>query len=71
MAAVQGLRKLTLRDLAQTVGRSTIVIVNLFGSKPGLLLAMGEAALERDTDFHVQFCQSVVGLEPGRDIWSP
>ncbi len=67
MVAMHGLRRLTLRDLAQAVGKSTTVIVNLFGSKPGLLLAMGEAALERDAAFHARFFESVAGLGASRD----
>ncbi|MFN3536709.1 MAG: TetR family transcriptional regulator [Brevundimonas sp.] len=67
MVALQGFRKLTLRDLAQAVGKSTTVVVNLFGGKPGLILAIGEAALERDARFHVRFFASVAGLEASRD----
>lgn len=67
LVAVQGFRKLTLRDLAQAVGKSTTVIVNLFGSKSGLIDAIGEAALEQDEDFHGKFFNSVAGLESSRD----
>ena len=35
LVIAQGFRKLTLRDLAQAVGKSTTVIVNLFGAKSG------------------------------------
>ena len=34
-AAAEGLHGLRLRDLAQAVGKSTTVIVNLFGAKSG------------------------------------
>lgn len=67
MVALQGFRRLTLRDLAQAVGKSTTVIVNLFGSKSGLILAIGEAALERDARFHASFFASVGGLQASRD----
>lgn len=66
-ATVEGVRSLTLRDLAQAVGRSTTVIVNLFGSKSGLLQAIGEEALRQDAAFHRRFFDSVAGLPLGRD----
>lgn len=62
-----GLDGLTLRDLAQSIGKSTTVIVNLFGSKSGLIDAMGEAALAQDRDFHRRFFAGVEGWPPGRD----
>ena len=43
-----GLRGLTLRDLAQAVGKSTTVIVNLFGAKAGLIEAIAFRAFEQD-----------------------
>lgn len=66
-AAMSGLNSLTMRDLAQTVGKSTTVIVNLFGAKSGLIQALGEEALRRDTDFHTRFFGSVEGLPLSRD----
>ena len=66
-AAIDGLHSLTMRDLAQTVGKSTTVIVNLFGTKSGLIQAVGEAALQLDTDFHDRFFRSVAGLAVNRD----
>ena len=66
-ATAEGLQSLTLRDLAQAVGRSTTVIVNLFGSKAGLLQAVGEEAIRRDEVFHARFFESAVGLPPARD----
>lgn len=66
-AAAHGLHSLRMRDLAQTVGRSTTVIVNLFGTKSGLIQAVGEAALRLDAEFHDKFFQSVAGLTLNRD----
>jgi len=66
-AAVHGLHSLTMRDLAQAVGKSTTVIVNLFGSKFGLIQAVGEEALRLDADFHDRFFRSVAGLALSRD----
>ncbi|MFN3837376.1 MAG: TetR/AcrR family transcriptional regulator [Brevundimonas sp.] len=66
-AAQNGLHSLTMRELAQGVGRSTTVIVNLFGSKAGLIQAVGEEALRRDEDFHTRFFGSVAGLPLTRD----
>lgn len=66
-AATHGLHSLTMRDLAQAVGKSTTVIVNLFGAKSGLIQAVGEEALRRDTDFHSRFFGSVAGLPLSRD----
>lgn len=47
-AATNGLHSLTLRDLAQALGKSTTVIVNLFGAKSGLVQAVGEEATAVD-----------------------
>lgn len=66
-AASSGLQRLTMRELAQTVGKSTTVIVNLFGAKAGLIQAVGEAALGQDRDFHDQFFRSVRGMPLDRD----
>ncbi len=67
LVIAQGFRKLTLRDLAQAVGKSTTVIVNLFGAKSGLVLAVGEHALEADAVFHQRFFGAVAGLPASRD----
>ncbi|MDO9608742.1 MAG: TetR family transcriptional regulator [Brevundimonas sp.] len=66
-AAANGLRSLTMRDLAQSVEKSTTVVVNLFGTKSGLIQAVGEKALQLDSDFHARFFQSVAGLDLNRD----
>ena len=66
-AASHGLSSLTLRDLAQAIGKSTTVIVNLFGAKAGLIQAVGEEALRRDEAFHADFFRTAEGLTPGRD----
>ncbi|WP_395945686.1 TetR/AcrR family transcriptional regulator [Brevundimonas sp.] len=66
-AASSGLHSLTMRDLAQAVGKSTTVIVNLFGAKSGLIQSVGEEALRLDAEFHAEFFQSVSGLPIGRD----
>lgn len=66
-AASQGVRSLTLRDLAQDVGKSTTVIVNLFGAKSGLLQAVGEEALRQDMEFHDRFFEQVASLPRERD----
>jgi AcrR family transcriptional regulator len=66
-SALKGLDNLTLRDLAQAVGKSTTVIVNLFGSKSGLIQAVGEEVLRRDAAFHDAFFDSVAGLPIERD----
>jgi AcrR family transcriptional regulator len=66
-AAAEGVRSLTLRDLAQDVGKSTTVIVNLFGAKSGLLQAVGEEALRQDIEFHDRFFETVAGLPLERD----
>lgn len=66
-AAAQGLGNLTLREVAQAVGRSTTVIVNLFGARSGLIQAVGEEAVRRDTAFHRDFFRTVAGLPLSRD----
>lgn len=66
-ASAHGLHSLRMRELAQSVGKSTTVIVNLFGAKSGLIKSMGEEALRRDADFHARFFQSVAGLALSRD----
>lgn len=62
-----GLDGLTLRDLAQSIGKSTTVIVNLFGSRAGLIDAVSEAALEEDRAFHHEFFGRLDDLPLGRD----
>jgi len=62
-----GLDGLTLRDLAQSIGKSTTVIVNAFGSKVGLIDAVSETALEQDRAFHHAFFSRLQQLPPGRD----
>ncbi|WP_427788778.1 TetR/AcrR family transcriptional regulator [Brevundimonas diminuta] len=62
-----GLDGLTLRDLAQSIGKSTTVIVNLFGSKAGLIEAVSEVALAQDEAFHRDFFARLDHLPPGRD----
>ncbi len=62
-----GLRGLTLRDLAQALGKSTTVIVNLFGSRRGLITALSTSALEQDRAFHERFFAELGELEPSRD----
>lgn len=66
-ASLNGLNSLTMRDLAQAVGKSTTVIVNLFGSKAGLIQAISEEALRRDQIFHANFFEAMDGLALGRD----
>lgn len=68
-AASSGLQSLTMRELAQTVEKSTTVIVNLFGTKAGLIQAMGEAALAQDREFHDRFFRSVRGMPLDRDAF--
>ena len=46
--ADHGVAALSIRDLAQAIGKSTTVIVNLFQTKAGLLAATAEAAIEMD-----------------------
>ncbi|MGH6997531.1 MAG: TetR family transcriptional regulator, partial [Phenylobacterium sp.] len=50
--AERGVAALSIRDLAQAIGKSTTVIVNLFQTKAGLLAAVAEAAMEMDAAFH-------------------
>ena len=66
-ASAHGLQSLTMRELAQAVGKSTTVIVNVFGTKSGLIQAVGEASLELDRDFHADFFASVAGMPLERD----
>ncbi|KAK0341656.1 hypothetical protein LTR94_025499, partial [Friedmanniomyces endolithicus] len=66
-AASQGLDRLTLRDLARDIGKSTTVIVNLFGSKAGLIDAMAQEAMQRDREFHDRFFAELAGLSLSRD----
>lgn len=65
--ADEGLRNLTLRDLAQAVGKSTTFIVNLFGAKADIIQSVGEEAFRRDTDFHADFFSAMSGLQLDRD----
>lgn len=67
LVADLGLSGLTMRDLAQSVGRSTTVIVNLFGSKSGLIEALATTAFEQDEAYHEAFFASLGGLAFGRD----
>lgn len=67
LVADLGLNGLTMRDLAQSVGKSTTVIVNLFGSKSGLIEAIAIAALEQDEIYHETFFSNLDGLALGRD----
>lgn len=62
-----GLDGLTLRDLAQAIGKSTTVVVSMFGSKAGLIDAVSELALEQDRAFHHDFFGRLDHLPPGRD----
>ncbi len=62
-----GLRGLTLRDLAQAVGKSTTVIVNLFGAKAGVVEAMARAAYDLDEAYHRDFAAEAGGVAFGRD----
>ena len=66
-AAAEGLGNLTLRDVAQAVGRSTTVIVNLFGARSGLIQAVGEEAMRRDAEFHREFFETTASLPVSRD----
>lgn len=67
LVADLGLSGLTMRDLAQAVGKSTTVIVNLFGSKSGLIEAIAIAALKQDEAYHETFFSNLDGLSFGRD----
>ena len=59
--AEQGLASLSIRDLAQSIGKSTTVIVNLFQTKAGLLAAVAEAGLQADAAFHARFLTETRG----------
>lgn len=67
IVAQAGLGGLTLRDLAQALGKSTTVIVNLFGSRGRLIAALCATALEQDRAFHEDFFDDLGELEPSRD----
>lgn len=67
LVADLGLSGLTMRDLAQSVGKSTTVIVNLFGSKSGLIEALATTAFEQDEAYHETFFANLSGLAFGRD----
>lgn len=67
LVAELGLSGLTMRDLAQAVGKSTTVIVNRFGSKSGLIEAIATAAFEQDEVYHDAFFASVSELALSRD----
>ena len=67
LVAELGLSGLTMRDLAQAVGKSTTVIVNRFGSKSGLIEAIATAAFEQDEVYHDTFFASVSELALSRD----
>ena len=62
-----GLGGLTMRDLALSVGKSTTVIVNLFGAKAQLIEAIAQAAFEQDEAYHDAFFTSASKLALGRD----
>lgn len=66
-AGRNGLPSLTMRDLARAVGKSTTVIVNLFGAKAGLIHAAGEEAMRRDATFHDRFFRATEKLPPERE----
>ncbi|AQR61490.1 TetR family transcriptional regulator [Brevundimonas sp. LM2] len=66
-AAEGGLDHLTMRDVAEAMGRSTTIIVNLFGAKSGLIKAVGEEAMRRDQAFHRAFFDTLPGLPLSRD----
>lgn len=59
--ADQGLAALSIRDLAQSIGKSTTVIVNLFQTKAGLLAAVAESGLGADAAFHARFLAQTDG----------
>lgn len=58
----RGLAGLSMRDLAQAIGKSTTVIVNLFQTKAGLLGAVAQAAMAADTAFHEGFFAETAGV---------
>lgn len=60
--AARGLATLSIRDLAQAIGKSTTVIVNQFQSKAGLLCAVAEAAMAADEAFHQRFLAEIDGV---------
>lgn len=60
--AEHGLATLSIRDLAQAIGKSTTVIVNQFHSKAGLLRAVAEAAMAADEAYHQRFLAEVDGV---------
>lgn len=64
--ARQGLAALSIRDLAQAIGKSATVIVNLFQTKAGLLSAVAEAGLEADAAFHERFLAESAGAPLNR-----
>ncbi len=67
LVADVGLSGLTMRDLAQSVGKSTTVIVNLFGAKAGLIEATAVVAFEQDRAYHEAFFANVSGMALSRD----
>ena len=64
--ADRGVAALSIRDLAQAIGKSTTVIVNLFQTKSGLLAATAEAAIEMDAAFHARFLAQTDGAPLNR-----
>lgn len=64
--AERGVAALSIRDLAQAIGKSTTVIVNLFQTKAGLLAATAEAAMEMDAAFHARFLAQTGGAPLNR-----
>ena len=58
----RGLAGLSIRDLAQAIGKSTTVIVNLFQTKAGLLVALAQAAMAADAAFHERFFAETAGV---------
>lgn len=58
----RGLAGLSMRDLAQAIGKSTTVIVNLFHTKAGLLSAIAQAAMAADASFHERFFAETAGV---------
>ena len=64
--ADHGVAALSIRDLAQAIGKSTTVIVNLFQTKAGLLAATAEAAMEMDAAFHARFLAQTDGAPLNR-----
>lgn len=67
LVADVGLGGLTMRDLAQSFGKSTTVIVNLFGAKAGLIEAVAQAAFDQDEAWHRAFFEDAASLALGRD----